>query len=142
MNVDGLNYEVQGRNLLVDVGAVVSKGGIIAPEQSRDKGGAVAGDEAIRVVSISKIGMEALGVTPEQVDKGLWVYLTQFAIPAIRFEHNNRNYALMDVNEVAAFAPNGFNREEWLKEKEEEKQRQKDLTEQKRTQSLGIVTKP
>ena len=140
MNVDGFNYDVIGRSILIDIGASVTKSGIIKPDQAKDKD-TLASDEALRIVSISNEGMDALSLSPEDVEDGFWIYLHPHCIPMFRFEKSGRRYALIEVQEIAAIAPDKFDRDLHLLEKAIEQERVREQIELNKRKIVESITK-
>jgi len=140
MNIDNFNYDVLGRNVLIDIGASVSKGGIVSPDQSKEAG-KLAADEAFKVVCISDDGIEALQLNVDDIEKGYYIYLHPHSLPVFRFEKKGRRYALIEIQDIAGFAPDGFDRDLWLLEKEKEKEAEKERIEKQRAKVRESIRK-
>ena len=131
-----INFKAIGRSLLINLGSTTTTGGIIMPDQAKMET-ILQPDEPFEIVSMSEQGEKALGLAV-----GAFVYLTPFAAPTQLFMTDTNRYAHINIEDVSGYAPDGFNREEWLKERKDRKVRQEQVSELKRKAAVGNILKP
>ena len=112
-----INFKAIGRNILIELGRTETRNGIVLPQQTKNSD-LLEQDEAFKIKAISDEGMETTGL-----EVGQYIYLTAYAKPGIKFEKYGKRFALIEVSDIAGFAPDGFDRKSWSKEKEEDKKK-------------------
>lgn len=108
-----INFEAVGRNVLIELEK--SEERIVKTLDSKTDN-IIEPTEAILIVSISKLGTEETGLK-----EGDFIYLDSGAFVEVRFMTEKKSYALIQLNEIAGRAPQGFDRKAWEEKKDKEK---------------------
>lgn len=111
-----VNFIAVGSTVLIELGTIVSKSGLVLPDQAKN---VLESDRAFRVISI---GEQALSFLSDNIKEGVFVYLKPYADPSLIIEENNLRYAIIEASNISGYAPDGYDLEVHLKRKEEQKE--------------------
>lgn len=103
-----INFVAIGRNVLIELEK--PKNRIVQTLDQKDED-VIESDEAVRIASISEEGIKACGLKV-----GDWVYID--VNPIERVVTEDKRYATIQIHEIVGYAPNGFDRETWEKNRE------------------------